>query len=145
MDTDVATITAIAGVLAVIISMMALVGTGISRLSRLSNQVANLSAQALEQRQDLNRVETALRAEIHTIRDELRAEIHTVRDELRAEIHTIRDELRAEMRASREELLAEMRRGNQLLLIALANHEHDENGHAIFTAPVGTDANGADD
>jgi hypothetical protein len=38
-----------------------------------------------------------------------------------------------------------MRRGNQLLLIALANHEHDENGHAIFTAPVGTDANGADD
>ena len=134
MDTDVATITAIAGVLAVIISMMALVGTGISRLSRLSNQVANLSAQASEQRQDLNRVETALRAEIHTIRDELRAEIHT-----------IRDELRAEMRASREELLAEMRRGNQLLLIALANHEHDENGHAIFTAPVGTDANGADD
>jgi hypothetical protein len=123
MDTDVATITAIAGVLAVIISMMALVGTGISRLSRLSNQVANLSAQALEQRQDLNRVETALRAEIHTIRDELRAE----------------------MRANREELLAEMRRGNQLLLIALANHEHDENGHAIFTAPVGTDANGADD
>ena len=123
MDTDVATITAIAGVLAVIISMMALVGTGISRLSRLSNQVANLSAQASEQRQDLNRVETALRAEIHTIRDELRAE----------------------MRASREELLAEMRRGNQLLLIALANHEHDENGHAIFTAPVGTDANGADD
>ena len=134
MDTDVATITAIAGVLAVIISMMALVGTGISRLSRLSNQVANLSAQALEQRQDLNRVETALRAEIHAIRDELRAEIHA-----------IRDELRAEMRASREELLAEMRRGNQLLLIALANHEHDENGHAIFTAPVGTDANGADD
>ena len=123
MDTDVATITAIAGVLAVIISMMALVGTGISRLSRLSNQVANLSAQASEQRQDLNRVETALRAEIHAIRDELRAE----------------------MRASREELLAEMRRGNQLLLIALANHEHDENGHAIFTAPVGTDANGADD
>ena len=123
MDTDVATITAIAGVLAVIISMMALVGTGISRLSRLSNQVANLSAQASEQRQDLNRVETALRAEIHTIRDELRAE----------------------MRASREELLAEMRRGNQLLLIALANHEHDENGHAIFTSPVGTDANGADD
>jgi DNA anti-recombination protein RmuC len=134
MDTDVATITAIAGVLAVIISMMALVGTGISRLSRLSNQVANLSAQALEQRQDLNRVETALRAEIHVIRDELRAEIHV-----------IRDELRAEMRANREELLAEMRRGNQLLLIALANHEHDENGHAIFTAPVGTDANGADD
>ena len=123
MDTDVATITAIAGILAVIISMTALVGTGISRLSRLSNQVANLSAQALEQRQDLNRVETALRAEIHTIRDELRAE----------------------MRANREELLAEMRRGNQLLLIALANHEHDENGHAIFTAPVGTDANGADD
>ena len=112
MDTDVATITAIAGVLAVIISMLALVGTGISRLSRLSNQVANLSAQASEQRQDLNRVETALRAEI---------------------------------RASREELLAEMRRGNQLLLIALANHEHDENGHAIFTAPVGSDANGADD
>ena len=71
MDTDVATITAIAGVLAVIISMMALVGTGISRLSRLSNQVANLSAQASEQRQDLNRVETAFRAEIHTIRDEL--------------------------------------------------------------------------
>ena len=134
MDTDVATITAIAGVLAVIISMLVLGGTGISRLSRLSNQVANLSTQVSEQRQDLNRVETALRSEIYAIRDELRTEMRA-----------IRDELRAEMRANREELLAEMRRGNQLLLIALANHEHDENGHAIFTAPVGTDANGADD
>ena len=75
----------------------------------------------------------------------MRSEIYAIRDELRTEMRAIRDELRAEIRASREELLAEMRRGNQLLLIALANHEHDENGHAIFTAPVGSDANGADD
>ena len=63
-------------------------------------------------------------------------------------ISELREDMRHDFQRLREdfqELREDMRRGNQQLLIALANHEHDENGHAIFTAPVGTDAGGSDD
>jgi len=37
------------------------------------------------------------------------------------------------------ELLEEMRRGNQQLLIALANHGHDDGGQPVFRVPVGAE------
>jgi hypothetical protein len=43
------------------------------------------------------------------------------------------------MRAQRVELLEEMRRGNQQLLIALANHGHDDGGQPVFRVPVGAE------
>ena len=59
--------------------------------------------------------------------------------EVRKEIREVREEMRNEMREMRAELLEEMRRGNQQILVALANHSHDENGHAVFRIPPGAE------
>ena len=42
-----------------------------------------------------------------------------------------------------ENLREEVRRGNQQLLYSLANHTHDADGNAVFTAPPGLEPAGA--
>lgn len=49
------------------------------------------------------------------------------------------DQFRDDMREQRVELLEEVRRGNQQLLIALANHGHDDGGQPVFRVPVGAE------
>ena len=52
------------------------------------------------------------------------------------------EQLQVQMRDVREEmkdLRDEMRRNHQQLLVALANHSHDEQGHAIFRMPPGAE------
>ena len=56
-------------------------------------------------------------------------------DDLRGDMRNLREE----MRTQRVELLEEMRRGNQQLLIALANHGHDDGGQPVFRVPVGAE------
>ena len=46
------------------------------------------------------------------------------------------DQLDGKVDQLRSELLEEMRRGNQQLLLALANHRHDADGHPVFRMPV---------
>lgn len=48
-------------------------------------------------------------------------------------------DLREAMQHQRTELLEEMRRGNQQLLLALANHGHDDGGQPVFRVPVNSE------
>ncbi len=96
-----------------IITLLALIAGGIFWLGQLTNRVGQLE----------NRI------------DDLDDKIDQLADNLREEMR----ELREEMRAQRVELLEEMRRGNQQLLIALANHGHDDGGQPVFRVPVGAE------
>ena len=56
-------------------------------------------------------------------------------EQLQVQVRDVRDEMRDEMSNLREE----MRRNHQQLLAALANHSHDEQGHAVFRMPPGAE------
>ena len=56
-------------------------------------------------------------------------------EQLQVQMRDVREEMREEMKDLRDE----MRRNHQQLLVALANHSHDEQGHAIFRMPPGTE------
>ena len=63
--------------------------------------------------------------------------------EVREELKDLRNEFRQEIADTRQEILAaiedinkEIETSNQQILDALANHTHNEDGHAIFTRPV---------
>ena len=99
---DPATVVAIVNV----ITLLILIGGGVSWLGKLGNRVSNLE----------NRV------------DQLETKIDQVDKKV--------DQLADEMREMREEIREEIRRGNQQLLLALANHSHDADGQPIFRIPV---------
>ena len=67
--------------------------------------------------------------------DQLAEDMRDLREEMRSQ----RNELLEAMQNQRSELLEEMRRGNQQLLIALANHGHDDGGQPVFRVPVGAE------
>ena len=60
-------------------------------------------------------------------------------DQLDKKVDQLATDLRGDMGDLRTELLEEMRRGNQQLLIALANHGHDDGGQPVFRVPVGAE------
>ena len=109
MKLNATTITAAVAVLAVLITL----ATGIYQLGRLSQQVANLSLQ------------------IDQVREENRIQI----DQVRVEIDQIREENRRDNAA----LLEELRRSIRQLLDALGNHTHDADGNPVFTIPPGSE------
>ncbi len=63
--------------------------------------------------------------------DQLDMKVDRLADDMR--------DLREGLDHQRTELLEEMRRGNQQLLIALANHGHDDGGQPVFRVPVGAE------
>lgn len=67
--------------------------------------------------------------------EQLQVQVRDVRDEMRDEMSNLREEMRDDMNNLREE----MRRNHQQLLAALANHSHDEQGHAVFRMPPGAE------
>ncbi len=109
LTVDAPTITAIASVIALLV----VAGGGLYRLGKLGNQVEQLQVQVRDIREDMR-----------DIRQEMREEMSSLRDEMREEMGALRDE---------------MRRNHQQLLIALANHSHDEQGHAVFRMPAGAE------
>lgn len=127
MQINAGNITAIVSVLALAITLLAAVASGIYQISELSSRVDHLSAEV----------------EQLPTRDEVRIlvveEIRRSNAELRAEMRRDNEALRAEIRRSNEELYEEMRRSNQQLLHALANHTHDADGQALFTVPPGSE------
>ena len=120
MKLNATTITAAVAVLAVLITL----ATGIYQLGRLSQQVANLSLQ-IDQVREENRIQ------IDQAREENRVQI----DRLRVEIDQIREENRRDNAA----LLEELRRSIRQLLDALGNHTHDAGGNPVFTIPPGSE------
>ena len=116
MKLNATTITAAVAVLAVLITL----ATGIYQLGRLSQQVANLSLQ-IDQVREENRIQI----------DQVREEI----DQVRVEIDQIREENRRDNAA----LLEELRRSIRQLLDALGNHTHDADGNPVFTIPPGSE------
>ena len=127
LTVDAPTITAIASVIALLV----VAGGGLYRLGKLGNQVEQLQVQVRDIREDMRDI----RQEMRDTRQEMREEMSSLRDEMREEMSSLRDEMREEMGALRDE----MRRNHQQLLIALANHSHDEQGHAVFRMPAGAE------
>ena len=113
MKLNATTITAAVAVLAVLITL----ATGIYQLGRLSQQVANLSLQ------------------IDQVREENRIQIDRIREENRVQIDQVREENRRDNAA----LLEELRRSIRQLLDALGNHTHDADGNPVFTIPPGSE------
>ena len=103
---DAETITAIASIAGLTVTLLLMGGGGLLWIWRLSSRVDHLSYR-------VDRLEEGLA-------------------ETRAEVRETREELRAEMREMREE----MRRNHEQLLLALATHNHDETGQAIFRNPL---------
>ena len=114
---DAAIITAIASIAGLTLTLILVGGGGLLWIWKLSSRVDHLSYR-------VDRLEEGLA--------EARQEIRETREELRAEMREMREEIRAEMREMREE----MRRNHEQLLIALANHSHDETGQATFRNPL---------
>ena len=56
-------------------------------------------------------------------------------DRLSEEMRDMREEMR-DMREEMRDMREEIRRGNQQLLLALANHGHDDDGQPVFRVPV---------
>ena len=110
---DAPTITAIASVIALLI----VAGGGLYRLGRLGNQVEQLQVQ------------------MRDVREEMRGDMNSLREEMRGDMNSLREEMRGDVNSLREE----MRRNHQQLLVALANHGHDEQGHAVFRMPPGAE------
>ena len=120
MKLNATTITAAVAVLAVLITL----ATGIYQLGRLSQQVANLSLQ------------------IDQVREENRIQIDQAREENRVQIDRVRveiDQIREENRRDNAALLEELRRSIRQLLDALGNHTHDTDGNPVFTIPPGSE------
>ena len=120
MKLNATTITAAVAVLAVLITL----ATGIYQLGRLSQQVANLSLQ------------------IDQVREENRIQIDQAREENRIQIDRVRveiDQIREENRRDNAALLEELRRSIRQLLDALGNHTHDADGNPVFTIPPGSE------
>ena len=111
---------AIAGAVASFVTLLALIAGGFFWLGKLGNRVGNLE----------NRV-GSLESKVDQLADEMRG--------MREAMHQQRNEILEAMHQQRNELLEEMRRGNQQLLIALANHGHDDNGQPVFRVPVGVE------
>ena len=65
----------------------------------------------------------------------LQKEVTANKEELKAEIASAEERLRAEIEKSKNEVLQEVRRSHQQIMLALANHTHDDNGQAVFTLP----------
>ena len=124
MKLNATTITAAVAVLAVLITL----ATGIYQLGRLSQQVANLSLQ-IDQVREENRIQ------IDQAREENRVQIDRIREENRVQIDQVREENRRDNAA----LLEELRRSIRQLLDALGNHTHDADGNPVFTIPPGSE------
>ena len=96
-----------------VITLLVAIGGGIFWLGKLTNRFVQLE----------NRV----------------GQLETRVDQLDKKVDRLAIDLREGMRDLRVELLEEMRRGNQQLLIALANHGHDDGGQPVFRVPVGAE------
>lgn len=76
-----------------------------------------------------------LRKEVTNNKEELRREATANKEELRREATANKEELRREIEKAKNEVLQEIRRSHQQIMLALANHTHDDNGRAVFTLP----------
>ena len=56
-------------------------------------------------------------------------------EQLQVQVRDTREEMSNDMNKLRED----MHRNHQQLLVALANHSHDEQGHAVFRMPPGAE------
>lgn len=113
-------------VLSVIISfitLLALIGGGFFWLGKLGNRVSQVETR-------LGRVEDRV-DEVDKKVDEIDKKVSLLTNKIDQVDQKI-DLLAEGMRDLREE----MRRGNQQLLIALANHGHDDDGQPVFRVPV---------
>ena len=113
---DPTTITAVVSV----ITVLALIGGGFFWLGKLSSQVGQLDRRVDQMDRRIDQLDRRV-------------------DQLDKKVDQLAIDLRNEMRELRSELLEEMRRGNQQLLIALANHGHDDGGQPVFRVPVGAE------
>lgn len=123
MTINAGNITAVMTVLALAVTLLAAVGSGIYQLSQLNSRVDQLSVEV----------------EQLATRDEVRI---LIADESRRNNAELREEIRRsneENRRNNEETLEEMRRIGQQLLHSLANHTHDADGNAVFTVPPGSE------
>ena len=78
-----------------------------------------------------------LREDIQQLRTETRDDIQQLRAETRDDIQQLRTEMREEMREMREDiqqLTVAIRQTNEMV-IALANHRHDQDGNIVFILP----------
>ena len=95
------------------ITLLALIGGGFFWLGKLDNRVSQVE-------QGIKRVDSRI-------------------EQVDQKIDKLAEDIHEDMRSLRGELLEEMRRGNQQLLIALANHGHDEGGQPVFRVPVNSE------
>ena len=56
-------------------------------------------------------------------------------DQIESKVDRLSEEMR-DMREEMRDMREEIRRGNQQLLLALANHGHDDDGQPVFRVPV---------
>lgn len=117
---DAATITAIASIAGLTITVLLLGGGGLLWIWRLGSRVDHLSYR-------VDRLEEGL--------SETRQEVRETREEIRETREEIRGEMR-EMRGEMREMREEMRRNHEHILVALAAHSHDETGQATFRNPL---------
>ena len=127
MTINAGNITAMVTVLALAVTLLAAVGSGIYQLSQLNSRVDQLS------------VEVEQLATHDEVRILIAEESRRSDAEMREEILRINAETREENRRNNEATLEEMRRIGQQLLHSLANHTHDADGDAVFTVPPGSE------
>ena len=97
-----------------IISLLIIAAGGAYWLGRLSNRVDRLE-------EKVDQLDAKVDRQFIELRNEFREEIR---------------QLDAKFDRRFNELAEEMRRGNQQLLLALANHRHDDDGYPVFRMPV---------
>ena len=116
------------GIVAILVAAVVPLALRLGRLPTREEHAA-LQSEVTRNREDL-------KEEIANTKEELRGEITSVKEELRGEITSMKEELRGEIASAKFETLQEIRRSHQQIMLALANHTHNnDDGQAVFALP----------
>ena len=119
------------------ITVLIILLRGLFRLGQLFQRVDAQDENIRQLRDDIQQLRVETRDDIQQLRVETRDDIQQLRTELRDDIQQLRTETRDEMREMRadiQQLTAAVRQTNEMV-IALANHRHDQDGNIIFILP----------
>ena len=108
------------------ITVLIILLRGLFRLGQLFQRVDAQDENIRQLRDDIQQLRTETRDDIQQLRTETRDDIQQLRVETREELREMRDDI--------QQLTAAVRQTNEMV-IALANHRHDQDGNIIFILP----------
>ena len=135
---DTSAITTVAAIIGAAVALTGLVVTVLLLLSRGFFRLGQFFQRMDDQDENIRQLREEMRQSNAELREEIRQSNAELREEIRQSNAELREEMRqsnAELRADIQQLTAEIRQTNEVV-IALANHRHDQDGNIVFILPV---------